>query len=86
MTKVGGTAKKSKVKSPTKTSAQHIDVSASWTGPDSGIEVWCHKVFFSHFKLLLNTPQRYNTKVAWHWITLHYNTLQMHYITLHYKL
>ena len=46
MTKVGGTAKKSKVKSPTKTSAQRIDVSASWTGPDSGIEVWCHKVFF----------------------------------------
>ncbi|XP_073233564.1 TBC1 domain family member 31-like [Porites lutea] len=38
MTKVGGTAKRSKVKSPTKTTAQRIDVSASWTGPDSGIE------------------------------------------------
>ena len=52
MTKVGGTAKRSKIKSPTKTTAQRIDVSASWTGPDSGIEVWCHKVFFYYFKLL----------------------------------
>ena len=83
MTKVGGTAKRSKVKSPTKTTAQRIDVSASWTGTDSGIEVWCHKLFF--FKLLLNTPQRYNTYVTWNCITLHDNTLQngtLHYITL----
>ena len=73
MTKVGGTAKRSKVKSPFKTTAQRIDVSASWTGTDSGIEVWYLKVFFSYFKLLLNTPQRYNTYVTWHCITLHYN-------------
>ena len=81
MTKVGGTAKRSKVKSPTKTTAQRIDVSASWTGPDSGIEVWCHKVFFFNFKLLLNTPQRYSTHVTctWHCIKLHYNTQQIHY-------
>ena len=86
MTKVGGTAKRSKVKSPTKTTAQRIDVSASWTGPDSGIEVWCHKVFFLISNiiiqiLLLNTPQRYSTHVtcAWHCIKLHYNTQQRHY-------
>ena len=86
MTKVGGTAKRSKVKSPTKTTAQRIDVSASWTGTDSGIEVWCHKAFFLNFKLLLNTPQRCNTFVTWHWMTLHYNTLQRRYITLHYTM
>ena len=91
MTKVGGTAKRSKIKSPTKTTAQRIDVSASWTGPDSGIEVWCHKVFFLLFQTFINTPQRCNTFVTWHCMTLHYNTLQrrcitLHYITLHYKL
>ena len=88
MTKVGGTAKRSKIKSPTKTTAQRIDVSASWTGPDSGIEVRCLKVFVSYFKLLLNTPQRCNTYVTWHCITLHYNTSQIHYISiiLTYKL
>ena len=39
MTKVGGTAKKSKTKSPSKPQAQAADISASWTSPDSGIEV-----------------------------------------------
>ena len=41
MTKVGGTAKKNKAKSPAKARLQRSDVhvSASWTSPDSGIEV-----------------------------------------------
>ena len=39
--------------------------------------------FFKLFKLLLNTPQRYNTNVTWHCMILHYNKLQIHYITLH---
>ena len=61
MTKVGGTAKRSKVKSSTKTTAQRIDVSASWTGPDSGIEVWCHKVFL----LLFQTFIKYSTALQY---------------------
>ena len=39
-------------------------------------------LFLFFFKLLLNTPQRYNTNVTWHCMILHYNTLQIHYITL----
>ena len=85
MTKVGGTAKRSKIKSPTKTTAQRIDVSASWSGPDSGIEVRCHKVFFV-FETFINTAQHCNTFVTWHYITLHYNTLQRRYTTLHYTI
>ena len=42
-----------------------------------------HLLLFSFFfKLLLNTPQRYNTNVTWHCMILHYNKLQIHYITL----
>lgn len=38
MTKVGGTPKRNKTKSPAR-SRQNADVSASWTSPDSGLEV-----------------------------------------------
>ena len=38
----------------------------------------------ARLELLFNTPQRYNTIVTCHCMTLHYNTLQMHYVTLHY--
>ena len=43
MTKVGGTAKKDKAKSPSRPRVQSADGSAaSWvTSPGSGIEVWC---------------------------------------------
>ena len=91
MTKVGGTAKRSKVKSPTKTTAQRIDVSASWTGPDSGIEVWCHKVFFLNFKYYYsNIIIEYSTALqysrymymALHKIALQYTTNTLHFLTL----
>ena len=36
--------------------------------------------------LLLNAPQPYDTKVTFHCIILHYNTLQMRYVTLHYTI
>ena len=39
MTKVGGTPKRTKTKSPARTHNQNVDVSASWTSPDSGLEV-----------------------------------------------
>ena len=39
MTKVGGTTKKNKAKSPARARVQTTDMSASWTSPDSGIEV-----------------------------------------------
>ena len=42
--------------------------------------------FFKLFKLLLNTAQRYILTlhdIAWYYISLHYNELQIHYITLH---
>ncbi|KAL9974989.1 hypothetical protein ACROYT_G012102 [Oculina patagonica] len=38
MTKVGGTPKRNKAKSPARTRTQNVDVSASWTSPDSGLE------------------------------------------------
>ena len=40
----------------------------------------------ARLELLLNAPQPYNTKVTFHCIILHYNTLQMRYVTLHYTL
>ena len=39
MTKVGGTPKRNKTKSPARTRLQNVDLSASWTSPDSGLEV-----------------------------------------------
>lgn len=39
MTKVGGTPKRNKTKSPARSRLQNVDVSASWTSPDSGLEV-----------------------------------------------
>ena len=74
MTKVGGTAKRSKVKSPTKTTAQRIDVSASWTGTDSGIEVWCHKVFFFQTFIKCSTALQYLRYMELHNIALQYIT------------
>ena len=40
----------------------------------------------ARLELLLNAPQPYNTKVTFHCIILHYNTLQMRYVTLHYTI
>lgn len=39
MTKVGGTPKRNKTKSPARPRLQNVDVSATWTSPDSGLEV-----------------------------------------------
>lgn len=39
MTKVGGTPKKNKTKSPARSHLQNVDVSATWTSPDTGLEV-----------------------------------------------
>lgn len=39
MTKVGGTPKRTKARSPARIRNQNVDVSASWTSPDSGLEV-----------------------------------------------
>lgn len=39
MTKVGATPKRNKTKSPARPRLQNVDVSATWTSPDSGLEV-----------------------------------------------
>ena len=39
MTKVGGTPKRNKTKSPARSQLQNVDVSATWTRPDTGLEV-----------------------------------------------
>ena len=53
MTKVGGTTKKNKAKSPSRVQLQNADVSASWTSLDSGIEVWSFKRIFEWLCLTL---------------------------------